>query len=248
MNIDLHNIGEIFHKETIYSPGREPFSGHDGIEKPPVFKLYPNSPKIKLPDYSQVSSLQIAEALKKRRSVRKYKNEPLSKKELSFLLWATAGIQRRERNIDFRTSPSAGASYPIETYLVINDVTGIEPGIYHYQPKTHELDELKRGEFGKMAAVAALNQKMCAEAPAVFIWTAIFKRSVWRYGRRAYRYIYMDAGIVSENFVLAAAGINLGACQIAAFFDDLSNELIGVDGEEESVVMMGTVGKGIMER
>ena len=89
---------------------------------------------------------------------------------------------------------------------------------------------------------AALEQDMCRYASVVFIWTAIFVRSKWKYGERAYRYIYLDAGHIAENFALASTSLGLGSCQIAALFDDEVNEIISVDGTEESIIYMGVVG------
>ena len=83
---------------------------------------------------------------------------------------------------------------------------------------------------------------MCKYASVVIIWTAIFNRSKWKYGQRAYRYIYLDAGHIAENFALASTSLGLGSCQIAALFDDEVNELIGVNGKEESVIYMSVLG------
>ncbi|MHC4168905.1 MAG: SagB/ThcOx family dehydrogenase, partial [Planctomycetota bacterium] len=157
-------------------------------------------------------------------------------------LWASTGIQRIEGGYEFRTAPSAGALYPIETYLVVNNVKGIEPGIYHYSIRAHQLEQLRRGSFGRQTAAAALGQGMCATACAVFIWSAIFERCKWKYGQRAYRYIYLDAGHIAENLALAATSLNRGTCEIGALYDDQANAIIGVDGIDESVICMAAVG------
>jgi len=167
----------------------------------------------------------------------------LSLDELSYLLWAANGISRREMDYEFRTAPSAGALYPIETYLVINNVEDLEKGIYHYNVKHHQLEEIQLGDFGRFAAAGALGQEMCASAAVVFIWTAVFQRSKWKYQQRAYRYVYLDAGHIAGNLALAATSLGLGSCQIAALFDDEINELIEVDGVEESVLYMSVVGR-----
>ena len=94
-------------------------------------------------------------------------------------------------------------------------------------------------------ARAALGQTQCMEAPAVFIWTAVFQRTKWKYGQRAYRYIYLDAGHIAENLALAAVSLGLGSCQIGALFDEEINQIIGVDGKEESVLYMTVTGYGV---
>ena len=153
------------------------------------------------------------------------------------------GITRRERGYEFRTAPSAGALYPIETYLGVNAVDGVQPGIYHYSVRDHALEQVRKGALGVEVARAALDQAMCARAPLVFMWTAVFERSRWKYDERAYRYVYLDAGHIAQNMALAAVSLGLGSCQIAATYDDEVNELLGVDGEEESVLYMSVVGR-----
>ena len=96
--------------------------------------------------------------------------------------------------------------------------------------------------MGHDIVLAALNQKMCIEAAAVFIWTAVFGRSKWKYKQRAYRYVYLDAGHIAGNLTLAATAAGLGTCQIGAIFDDEVNAIIGVDGKVESAIYLSLVG------
>jgi SagB-type dehydrogenase family enzyme len=125
---------------------------------------------------------------------------------------------------------------------VNNNVEGIPPGIYHYNIRHHYLEEIKTGNFRSDISEAALNQSMCYHAAVVFIWTAIFNRSKCKYGERAYRYIYLDAGHIAENLALSATSIQLGSCQIAALYDDEVNRLINVDGILESTLYLSVVG------
>jgi SagB-type dehydrogenase family enzyme len=236
------SIGDKFHEKTKYS--RESLEGRmlDWADEPDAYKLYPGSKQVRLPSFDSIETATVMEALRRRRSIRHYSGQPLSMEELSYLLWAADGIQRTERGHELRTAPSAGALYPVETYLLVDAVGGLPPGLYHYSVKSHGLEELRLGQFGHEIAAAALNQKMCLEAAVVFIWTAVFRRSKWKYEDRAYRYIYMDAGHIAENLALAATSVGLGTCQIGALFDDEVNEIIGVDGTEESVIYMSVVG------
>ena len=169
---------------------------------------------------------------------------PLTAEQLSYLLSGATGISRRHGGYDFRTAPSAGALYPIETYLSVQNVEQIAPGLYHYAITDHALELLFEGDHSAAVARAALDQDMCARAAAVFIWTAIFERSKWKYGQRAYRYIYLDAGHIAENLALAAAGLNLAACHVAAFYDDEVSALLNLDGKTESTIYMTAVGVG----
>jgi SagB-type dehydrogenase family enzyme len=145
-------------------------------------------------------------------------------------------------NYEFRTAPSAGALYPIESYVMPNNVSGVQKGIYHYSIKDHSLETIKLGEFATEMAEAALRQAMVRDAQVVFIWTAILERSKWKYKQRAYRYIYLDCGHIGQNLALAAVSLGLGSCQIGALFDEEVNGLLDLDGQSETVVYMSVVG------
>lgn len=186
---------------------------------------------------------QIWEIIKNRRSVRSFAGRPVSKAELSNLLWAAQGITARRRNFGFRAAPSAGALYPMETYLVVNRAQGLEPGIYHYEIESHSLALLKNGDFSEAVTRAALNQETVGAADIVFIWSAVFERSKRRYKERAYRYIYIEAGHIAQNLALAAAALSLGSCPVGAFIDDEMNNLLGLDGSDESVIYTTALGR-----
>jgi SagB-type dehydrogenase family enzyme len=235
------DIGDRYHRETKYFPEKMSGKGLDWASKPSLYKEYPGARRIELPEPWPRKEMSLDEALRKRTSVRTYSPQPLSLKDLSYLLWACTGIQRIEQNYEFRTAPSAGALYPIETYVVANNVEDLDHGLFHYAIRGHLLEELRLGELGLEAARAALGQRVCYDAAAVFIWTAIFYRSKWKYEQRGYRYIYMDAGHIGENLYLAATSLDLGACAIGALFDDELNRLLDVDGEEESAIYMAAV-------
>ena len=234
-------IGDEFQNQTKHT--RSNLSGHlDWASQPGTYKKYPAAKRIKLARKFPAHALRITEILQIRQSFRSFSPKSLSEVELSFLLWASTGIQRREQGYEFRTAPSAGALYPIETYVVINNVEGLEKGLYHYNIEEHALEELKLGDLGGELSQAALEQEMLVDAPLVFVWTAIFERSKWKYRQRAYRYVYLDAGIIGENLMLSATGIGLGSCNVGAFFDDEVNKILGVDGTAESVVYLSVVG------
>jgi SagB-type dehydrogenase family enzyme len=236
------NIGDNFQTGTKYFRNRSLGGNLDWENKPEIYKRYPNSKTIQLSRQFQEVTISLAEVLKKRKSIRTFSTKPLSKIDLTFLLWASTGIQRTEHSYEFRTCPSAGALYPIETYIVVNNVEDLEKGLYHYNIKNHLLEEIKLGNFGAYLAHAALNQAMCADASAIFIWTGVFRRSKWKYSQRAYRYIYLDAGHIAQNLALAAESIKCGSCEAGAFFDDEINSIVGIDGTEESTILLSVVG------
>ena len=235
-------IGDLFQQETKYIRGKlsgRPLLWH---AKPKTYKQYPKAPKIDLGGPPTEGGAPLWTAIRNRRSVRNFKDKPLSKQDLSQLLWATQGITKKEMDFAFRACPSAGALYPVETYLVLNNVEGIDPGIYHYRVLDHNVEQLQQGNFRLEIAQAALDQDMAYSANAVFVWTAVFARAKWKYEQRAYRYVYLDAGHIAQNLALAAVGLNLGTCQIAALYDEEVNSLLQIDGEKESVLYMSVVG------
>lgn len=237
------DIGDRYQRETKYSKEKLKGPGLDWASKPETYKHYPEASQEKLPSPAPDGEASLWSILKARRSVRSFGGSPLAPSELSLLLWATQGITGRIHGYDLRAAPSAGALYPIETYLVLQAVEGLHAGIYHYNIREHSLELISAGDFRKAVSEAALSQDFIEDASAVFIWTAIFQRSKWKYRERAYRYVYLDAGHIGQNLALAAVALGLGSCQIAAFFDDAVDTVIGVDGKKESAVYMTAVGR-----
>jgi SagB-type dehydrogenase family enzyme len=239
--VPKEKIGDRFQQQTKYYKNNFG-SGPDWSIQPDQYKHYTHTKQIILPKPYSPLNQTFDFTIRHRKSIRDFLNTGITKKQLSYLLWVSTGIQRKGYGYEFRTAPSAGALYPIETYLVIHNVGDISPGVYHYNIKNHRLEELKTGDFRAEVTQAALNQHMCYHAAIVFIWTAIFNRSKCKYGQRAYRYIYLDAGHIAQNLALGATSLNLGSCQIAAIFDDEINEIINVDGTDESVLYLSVVG------
>ena len=234
--------GDLFQQETKYVRGKLSGGYLDWDVKPKPYKIYPGAAEVALDAVDETGGMPLWEVLQKRQSIRNFKNASLEKKYLSQLLWAAQGITREQMGFEFRTAPSAGALYPVETYLVINNVTGIDPGVYHYAVRSHRLELLQKGDFRMDITRAALDQDMAYTANAVFVWTAVFARSKWKYRQRAYRYVYIDAGQIAENLALAAVSLGLGSCQIGALYDEECNRLLGIDGVEESTLYMSVVG------
>ena len=235
-------VGDDFQSQTKYFRNKSLGNKLDWANKPETYKNYPQSNTIQLPNQFQESTFVLTKVLRVRKSIRSFNLKSLSIVDLAFLLWASTGIQRIEHHYEFRTAPSAGALYPIETYILANNVEGLKEGIYHYSIKNHSLEEIKLGNFGNELAHAALAQEMCADAPVVFIWSAIFRRSKWKYSQRSYRYIYLDAGHIAQNLALAATSIGCGSCEVGAFFDDEINSIIEIDGKEESTICLCAIG------
>jgi SagB-type dehydrogenase family enzyme len=239
-----NGIGDRFQEETKYTP--ENIGGHflDWDHMPEAYKTYSDSiARIALPEPRVGKAANLWETILKRRSVRNYSSHAvLPLDTLSTLLWATQGITAAASNYRFRSAPSAGGLYPIETYLLAVSVEGLDQGFYHFRPLAFDLEFIKPGNFGRSLAEAALGQGIVEDAQVVFIWTAVVARSKWKYRQRAYRYIYLDAGHIGQNLYLAGTAAELGVCGIGAFFDDRVNALIGLDGIEETALYLASVG------
>jgi SagB-type dehydrogenase family enzyme len=214
----------------------------DWSSKPQTYKSYPTCKTIPLTSPSPPSMHALDTTLKRRKSIRSFTQMPLTESHLAYLLWASTGLQRQERDHMFRTAPSAGALYPLETYLVLHRVTGIAAGVYHYSIQHHHLEQLSTGDYQGQITHAALGQTMSRDAALVVIWTAVFQRCKWKYRQRAYRYVYLDAGHIAQNLALTATSLGLGSCQIGAFYDDEVNALLSLDSHEESTIYLSAIG------
>jgi SagB-type dehydrogenase family enzyme len=222
---------------------------HKGIPAPPVEKPCPKGAhflelvKPKVEDFENVT---LTEAIKNRESRRKYTPDPLRLAELSFLLWATQGIKAVDKNgvRTKRTVPSAGARHPFETYLIINRVKGVKPGVYRYLPIEHRL-LLVNGSRPVPARIAEAceGQGFVGESAVVFVWAAIPYRTEWRYSVIGYKAIAVEAGHICQNLYLACEAIGAGACAILAYEQRAIDSLIGVDGEDEFTIYLASVGK-----
>lgn len=222
------------------SPGRAAAPRRIG-----TYKVYPNPlARVELPAPAQGGGQPLWQVLQERASIRDYSPEALTMPEISQVLWASQGITRERGEWQFRTAPSAGGLYPIETYVVANRVDGLATGLYHYEVRYHRLALLREDPLIGMALTrAAMGQTMCQRAAVVLIWTAVVARSARKYGERAYRYIHMDAGHVAQNVYLAVTALELGCCVVGAFFDDEIDLVLELDGREETSIYMATIGR-----
>lgn len=215
--------------------------------QPPLVKPAMADEKTDLPrDFSGLGlKRDLVELIRDRRSARVYTGGPVTLAQLSFLLWATQGVKeiRGKAYATLRTVPCGGARHEFETYLLIRQVEGLEPGAYHYLPMEHALEFLHPVRDMDDAITRSLSgQKWAAKANVVFYWSMVPYRAEWRYGIYAHRGALIDVGHVGQNLYLACTGAGLGTCAIGAFSHEVCNELFGLDGEEEYVVYTAPVG------
>ncbi|MFH1438410.1 MAG: SagB/ThcOx family dehydrogenase [Pseudomonadota bacterium] len=235
-------VGQRFHGETSLGPAGAP---GDALApkpaRPPLYKTYKKAKVVKLPKAAD-GAMTVEQAIDKRRSVRAYTKEAMTMAELSRLLHAAQGITASADGHDLRAAPSGGALYPIEIYPVVNNVEGLDSGIYHYRVPDHALELVKAGDFSGAIEKAGLGQGMLGDADVTIVMSAVFDRSRCKYGERGLRYIYMEAGHISQNIWLQAVALGMGSAVAGAFFDDKANKLLGLDGKDEAVLYMQAVG------
>jgi SagB-type dehydrogenase family enzyme len=192
--------------------------------------------EIDLPKPKIEGLTSLEETLNNRRSVRNYKGGPLGLEQISQLLWAASG-----KNLHRRTAPSAGATYPLEIYLIVGEVEGLEPGIYHYSFSGHSLEVVKEQDVRNRLSAAALEQGMITRAPTSIVIAADYGRTTRRYGQRGIRYVHMEVGHVGQNISLQANALSLGTVMIGAFDDHQVREILGIAEEPLYIIPVGKI-------
>lgn len=219
---------------------------NQGVPAPALQKPFPQDGlRIDLvpPEQFQVGKMPLIEAIRSRRSRRKFTGEPLSLQELSFLLWATQGIRQvsGDQTRTYRTVPSAGARHPFETYLIVNWVEGLQPGLYRYLALDHQL--------GYLAPTAELKTRTSSvewfsqDYAVTIAWTVLPYRTEWRYSTLSHKMIALDAGHVCQNLYLACEALGLGGYAIGAYFQDEMDAILAVDGQDEFTIYLAQVGR-----
>lgn len=198
------------------------------IEEEPV--------EVELPAARLVGDVSVEEALAQRRSVRSYQEGPLTLAELSQLLWAAQGITA---DWGGRAAPSAGATYPLEVYVVVGEVAGLEVGLYLYRPEGHLLVRRKAEDLRAELASAALGQGWVRNAPVSLVIAASYERTTGRYGERGVRYVHIEVGHVGQNVYLQAGALGLGTVIVGAFVDQDVKELLGIEEEPLAIMPVG---------
>ena len=236
--------GEAFQQKSKNIRGIDRSSNPTNRQNPELYKRYKNvTSRIQLPKPELSQDTQFWDIISKRHSSRVFSIKPISMMDLSVLLFGMSGLTRTFPNFAFRTVPSAGAKFPIEIYPVVNNVSEVEKGIYHYDIQKHELKLLKGGDFGKSFTDACYDQRMVKKSAVIFILTVMVDRTRNTYGERSYRYIYLDCGHIGQNLYLASEALGLNVCVIGRYYDDEINELLDLDENKEFTIYMGVVGK-----
>jgi SagB-type dehydrogenase family enzyme len=223
-----------------------------GRKQPAIYKSYARRPKIRLLKGSDGEAPFFA-TLRMRHSTRELSGKPISFGDMSNLAYYTWGRIASYRTREFgellhKTSPSAGARHPIETYTIVNNVNGIGPGIYHYSVRDHSLELLKAGDFRERCVALTAGHSWTKNASALFIMTAVVARTAWKYRTpRVYRALLLDAGHLSQTFLLVATALGLGAFCIGIIRDNLIEEELSLDGISETVLFVVGVGQPLKD-
>ncbi|MCE5250472.1 SagB/ThcOx family dehydrogenase [bacterium] len=190
---------------------------------------------VKLPQPRFSGAVSVEKALHERRSVREFKNDPLTLDEVSQLLWAAQGITDDSGH---RTAPSGGALYPLELYVVAGNVTGLSAGIYRYNPRGHELVMVIKGDKRGNLSSAALEQPSVKNAPAVFVFSVVYERITIKYGERGKRYAMIEVGHAGQNIYLEAGALGLGTVAVGAFRDEDVKKVLEMADDEQPLYLM----------
>ena len=191
--------------------------------------------KVRLPGQEASVGSRIEELIAKRRSVRRYKDRKLSRSVISRLLWAAQGISSED---GLRTSPSAGALYPLEIHVVMGEGGELEPGVYRYVPVDHILVRETAGDLREKLSKAAFSQPMIRNAPVSFVISAVYARITGKYGNRGFRYTHMEAGHAAENVYLLGTELGIGTCAVGAFDDEEVKSVLKLPTNEEPLYIL----------
>ena len=207
---------------------------------------------IKLPSPQLNGKVSLEETILRRRSVRRYRREPLDLPQLSQILWSAQGITGTR---GFRAAPSAGATYPLEIFVVVGKQGVIareakqvseklQAGIYHYEADSHSLSLHKPADLRPDLARATLDQEFIIDAPVDIVICALYHRTSYRYGKRGERYVHIEVGHAGENIHLQAVALGLATVEVGAFDDEEVRKVLGVDEQIKPLYIM-PVGKPV---
>ncbi len=188
------------------------------------------------PQFDRALGISLEQALLERRSVRDYQPGALTLTEVAQLLWAAQGVSDPQSG--FRTAPSAGATFPLELYLVAGEVGDLPAGIYRYRPHSHELERLAEGDRRAELYDAALRQSPVRVAPVNLVFSAVYARTTARYGERGIRYVHMEVGHAAQNVYLQAVSLGLGTVVIGAFDDEGVRRALNLPAAEEPLYIL----------
>jgi SagB-type dehydrogenase family enzyme len=201
-------------------------------------KLFDKEGLMNLPAPTIHGNFNVEKAIKQRRTVRSFTNEPLALDQLSQILWAAQGVTD-DRGLK-RAAPSGGALYPIDVYAVAGrtGVQGLAQGVYHYDPPHHSIQRILDKDAREHIAVASLRQMWVATAPVIMVLTAEYRRITVKYGDRGERYAMIEVGHIGQNIFLQCEALGLAAGIVGAFYDKDVAKAIHAKNNHEPLIIM----------
>ncbi|MBI4305582.1 MAG: SagB/ThcOx family dehydrogenase [Chloroflexi bacterium] len=222
-----------------YTAGGADLGGH--VRRMPV-KSHPHVPGVRLPK-PEAPPVPLLHALNARRSSPPRTSASVDLATVATLLYAGYGVTEGNGNVHRRrTAPSAGGLYPLDWYVAARDIAGVGAGIYHYDPLDHLLEPCAGADSLVHLESAVLSPDLVRRTAAVVLVTALFARSREKYGLRAYRFVLLEAGHAMQNFLLMAACLGAHATPIGGYFDSEIDEVLGINGVDESTIYAASVG------
>jgi len=184
---------------------------------------------VTLPKPDLKGSIPLEQTIAARRSQRDYSLKSLTWDQVGQLAWAAQGQDAHSR---YRTVPSAGATYPLELFVVTGQ------GLFHYLPGKHAVAKLADKDLRARLAAAAWGQEFIAAAAVTLVFAAEFARTTGRYGERGIRYVYMEAGHAAQNVHLQAESLGLGCVAVGAFDDESVSKVLELPSHLEPLYMV----------
>ena len=236
------NYAKEYHEETKHSEISIQLSRHylDWNNKPLPFKIYSSLPSIPLPnDFPQPTEGALT-CIGKTKTTRG--KTVIEIKNLAEILFFAAGITR-ELKLDYgtyymRAASATGALYPIEMYVICQDIPGLKAGVYHFCPGDFTLTELRSGDYRANLAEAADDNDNILHSPVTLAFTSMAWRNAWKYQSRSYRHWFWDSGVIAANFLATCYSMELSAQLIMGFVDDLVNRLLRIDDKQEAAIVL----------
>lgn len=246
---DVLSLSELYHESSKYFRHQRLAFALDECQVFAMsrgFKVYHSSERIPLPREYPNSAQSLEEVIRGRRTVRQFSDKSVTLIDLSKILHLSYGLTgtnaKSKHYWPLRAAPSAGGLYPIEIYLAALNISDVEKGIYHYSVMDHSIELLRPGDFSDTLYTLCMNQDFVKSAAATLFLTAVFTRTKIKYRERAYRFVLLDAGHIGQNICLAASACGLGAVTIGGFYDDEANDLLDIDGVNDSALYLAALG------
>lgn len=239
------SVAELFHENSklnLYTLKLLQYSIAQAVSNPDFKKaslnnnkVYPTAKRIPLKKKSKLVG-NLGEIILKRKSERKFNNKPITFQDFSDLLSYGGGISHLQGNFQFRTYPSGGALYPLEIYILVNNVDGLARGLYHFNVRSNCLEQLKTRNMKSEAIKLGIRDQGFFDSAVTILVSAVFKRTTYKYGNRGYRFVLMEVGHLLQNISLIATSLGIGSCDIGGYQDDEDNQFLNIDGVNEAIV------------